>query len=128
MNFSDIIDDLEWPDERVYQSARDKNKDFRGIPMLRVNSEKEAFVPLRNVSIEAWIDTFAADVTLMQTFVNLEDNPIEVVYVFPIEVLLWTLNAYSQMFIADTTNFEKTICRYPSCAINYFYYDKTMLA
>ena len=77
--------------------------------MLRVNSEKEAFVPLLNVSIDAWIDTFAADVTLMQTFVNLEDNPIEVVYVFPIEVLSWTLNAYSQMFIDDIINLEKKL-------------------
>ena len=43
-------------------------------------------MPLRNVSVEAWIDSFAADVTLTQVFVNQENNPIEAIYVFPIEV------------------------------------------
>jgi hypothetical protein len=46
----------------------------------------DAFVPLHNVSVDAWIDLFAADVTITQVFVNQENNPIEVVYVFPIEV------------------------------------------
>jgi len=44
------------------------------------------FVPLRNVSVEAWIDSFTADVTLTQVFVNKEDKPIEAIYIFPIEV------------------------------------------
>ena len=43
-------------------------------------------VPLRHVSVVASINMFAADVTLTQVFVNREENPIEAIYVFPIEV------------------------------------------
>ncbi len=51
-----------------------------------MDENKQEFVPLHNVSVEAWIDSFAADVTLTQVFVNREKNPIEAIYVFPIEV------------------------------------------
>lgn len=48
----------------------------------------QAYVPLRNVSVEASINSFTADVTLTQIFVNQENNSIEAIYVFPIEVCL----------------------------------------
>ncbi|CAF3084565.1 unnamed protein product, partial [Rotaria sp. Silwood2] len=83
----DEIDDLIWPDESIHRSTRDDNIDLENIPALRINVEEKVFVPLRNVSVEAWINTFAADITLTQTFINLEDKPIEAIYVFPIEVL-----------------------------------------
>ena len=51
--------------------------------------EPEAAVPLKNVTVEAWIDAFAADVTINQVFVNQENNTIEAIYVFPIEVRLF---------------------------------------
>ena len=44
------------------------------------------FVPLRHVAVVASINMFAADVVLSQVFVNREMNPIEAIYVFPIEV------------------------------------------
>ncbi|CAF3278735.1 unnamed protein product [Rotaria sp. Silwood2] len=77
--------DLIWPDESIHRSTRDDNIDLENIPALRINVEEKVFVPLRNVSVEAWIHTFAADITLTQTFINLEDKPIEAIYVFPIE-------------------------------------------
>jgi hypothetical protein len=73
----------------IHQSTRDDNKNLPCV-VLRYkplsNEKEQAYVPLRNVSVEAWIDSFAADVTLTQVFVNLEENPIEAIYVFPIEV------------------------------------------
>ncbi|CAF3644851.1 unnamed protein product [Rotaria sp. Silwood1] len=82
---SEKIDDVIWPDEPIHRSTRDDNIDLESIPTLRINVEEKTFVPLRNVSVEAWIHTFAADVTLIQTFINMEDKPIEAIYVFPIE-------------------------------------------
>ncbi len=73
----------------IYQSTRNVSEIWRctGLQIKpRVGSNEQAYVPLRNVSVEAWIDSFAADVTLTQVFVNREENPIEAIYVFPIEV------------------------------------------
>ncbi|CAF4188622.1 unnamed protein product, partial [Rotaria sordida] len=81
----DEIDDLVWSDEPIHRSTRDDNIDLENIPTLRINVEEKTFVPLYNVAVEAWIHTFAADITLTQTFINLEDKPIEAIYVFPIE-------------------------------------------
>lgn len=87
-----MTDDVLWPNESIYKSTRDDNNENENIPTLRVNVEEKTFVPLQSVMVEAWIHTFAADVTLTQTFINLEDKPIEAIYVFPIEVSLcrWT--------------------------------------
>lgn len=73
----------------IHRSTRDVNKQVQctGLifkPPSRPNTK--AYVPLRNVSVEAWIDSFAAEVTLSQVFVNQEENSIEAIYVFPIEV------------------------------------------
>ncbi|CAF3816296.1 unnamed protein product, partial [Rotaria magnacalcarata] len=73
----------------IHRSARDDSKDVPCIKLLfkpPSSSINEAYVPLRNVSVEAWIDSFAADVTLTQVFFNQEEDPIEAIYVFPIEV------------------------------------------
>jgi len=73
----------------IHQSTRDDNKNVQCIGLKfkpSSNESQQAYVPLRNVSVEAWIDSFAADVTLTQVFVNQEENPIEAIYVFPIEV------------------------------------------
>jgi hypothetical protein len=43
------------------------------------------YVPLKQVSVEAYIKSFAADVTIKQIFRNDETKPIEAVYCFPIE-------------------------------------------
>lgn len=51
----------------IHQSTRDDNKEARYTGLifkpLLVESEK-AYVPLHNVSVESWIDAFAADVTV----------------------------------------------------------------
>jgi hypothetical protein len=73
----------------IHQSTRDDNKNAACTVLRfkpRSDRNEQAYVPLRNVSVEAWIDSFTADVTLTQVFVNQEENPIEAVYVFPIEV------------------------------------------
>ena len=44
-----------------------------------------AYVPLKRVSVDATIRSFAADVTIKQIFRNDEATPIEAVYCFPIE-------------------------------------------
>ncbi|CAF3345041.1 unnamed protein product, partial [Rotaria sp. Silwood2] len=46
---------------------------------------EQQYVPLKQVSVEAYIKTFAADVTIKQIFRNDETTPIEAVYCFPIE-------------------------------------------
>ncbi|CAF2403163.1 unnamed protein product, partial [Rotaria sp. Silwood2] len=71
----------------IHQSTRDDNKNVPciGLRFKPLNETQHAYVPLRNVSVEAWIDSFAADVTLTQVFFNQEENPIEAIYVFPIE-------------------------------------------
>lgn len=73
----------------IHQSTRDDNKYVRcaGLQFKpQRDKNKQAYVPLQNVSVEAWIDSFTADVYLTQVFVNQEENPIEAIYVFPIEV------------------------------------------
>ncbi|CAF3519838.1 unnamed protein product [Adineta steineri] len=73
----------------IHQSARDDNEKLLGCSGLifkpSTDEDRKAYVPLRNVSVEAWIDSFAADVTLTQVFFNQEENNIEAIYVFPIE-------------------------------------------
>ncbi|CAF3924382.1 unnamed protein product, partial [Rotaria sp. Silwood1] len=46
---------------------------------------KQQYVPLKQVNVEAYIKSFAADVTIKQIFRNDETKPIEAVYCFPIE-------------------------------------------
>ncbi|CAF4506193.1 unnamed protein product, partial [Rotaria sp. Silwood2] len=61
--------------------------------MLRVKKDspfstqepEQQYVPLKQVSIEAYIKSFAVDVTIKQIFRNDETKPIEAVYCFPIE-------------------------------------------
>jgi hypothetical protein len=61
--------------------------------MLRIKSyldssitpKEQNYVPLKQVSVNATIHSFAADVTITQVFRNEETNPIEAVYCFPIE-------------------------------------------
>ena len=61
--------------------------------MLRIQSYLDSsitpkgqnYVPLKQVSVNATIHSFAADVTITQVFRNEEANPIEAVYCFPIE-------------------------------------------
>ncbi|CAF0932710.1 unnamed protein product [Rotaria sordida] len=48
-------------------------------------SKREEYVPLKQVSVEANIRSFAADVVIKQVFRNYETIPIEAVYCFPIE-------------------------------------------
>ncbi|CAF1500718.1 unnamed protein product, partial [Didymodactylos carnosus] len=72
----------------IHQSARDDNINVQcvGLRIKPLSHElNSTYVPLRNVSVEAWIDMFAADVTLTQVYVNQEESPIEAIYVFPIE-------------------------------------------
>ena len=89
----------------IHQSTRDDNKEARCTGLIfqptLVASEK-AYVPLRNVSVEAWIDSFAADVTLTQVFVNEEKTNIEAVYVFPIEVCY----SHDEMETNDQNSFD----------------------
>ena len=42
-------------------------------------------VPLQDVKIEAKIVDFVSEITVSQSYVNMEINPVEVVYMFPIE-------------------------------------------
>ncbi|CAF3276237.1 unnamed protein product [Rotaria socialis] len=61
--------------------------------MLRIKRDFSGFsqqveqqcVPLKQVSVEAYIKSFAADVTIKQIFRNGETKPIEAIYCFPIE-------------------------------------------
>ncbi|CAF2933261.1 unnamed protein product [Rotaria sp. Silwood2] len=56
-------------------------------PNSSFSSQQSArqYVPLKQVSIEAYIKSFAADVTIKQIFCNDDTIPIEAVYCFPIE-------------------------------------------
>jgi hypothetical protein len=62
--------------------------------MLRINPnsvlvtnkrEKQEYVPLKQVNIQASLRSFAADVTIKQVFRNDETTPVEAVYCFPLE-------------------------------------------
>ena len=75
----------------LHRSTREDNLHMGcGALVIKTDEheEPEAAVPLKNVTVEAWIDAFAADVTINQVFVNQERKPIEAIYVFPIEVCL----------------------------------------
>ena len=75
----------------LHRSTRDDNLHMGcGALIIKTGEyeEPEAAVPLKNVTVEAWIDVFAADVTINQVFVNQENNTVEAIYVFPIEVCL----------------------------------------
>ncbi|CAF5106728.1 unnamed protein product, partial [Rotaria sp. Silwood1] len=50
-----------------------------------MRNSDDQYVPLKNVRVESYIRSFAADVTIKQIFRNDEDKPIEAVYCFPIE-------------------------------------------
>ena len=52
---------------------------------LNISSEEAVPVPLKSVNIEARTCGFVSDVTVKQSYVNVENNPIEVIYMFPIE-------------------------------------------
>ncbi|CAF2102491.1 unnamed protein product [Rotaria magnacalcarata] len=69
----------------IYRSTRDGQ--YSGTCVVLLRTDNWAVVPLRSVSAEAWIYSYAADVTITQVYVNKENHPIEAVYVFPIEVL-----------------------------------------
>ncbi|CAF3419427.1 unnamed protein product, partial [Rotaria sp. Silwood2] len=87
-NISKLIG-LRLSTKRIHQSTRDDKNNTQCIGLRfkrRPDEINGVYVPLRSVSVEAWIDSFAADVTLTQVFVNQEKNAIEAVYVFPIEV------------------------------------------
>ena len=42
-------------------------------------------VPLKSVHIDAKVVDFVSEIKVTQTYVNLESNPIEAIYVFPVE-------------------------------------------
>ncbi|CAF1202574.1 unnamed protein product [Adineta ricciae] len=67
----------------ISRSTREDNPNARSIVLRKQNGE--GYVPLKNISAEANIHWFAADVTLTQIYFNEESNSIEAVYVFPIE-------------------------------------------
>ena len=72
----------------LHQSTRDKHFDGKcgTLQIQRPRPDSNGtHVPLRHVAVVASINMFAADVTLTQVFVNREENPIEAIYVFPIE-------------------------------------------
>ena len=53
---------------------------------LNISSQDDVVpVPLQDVKINAKIVDFVSEITVTQSFVNVENNPIEVVYMFPIE-------------------------------------------
>lgn len=45
----------------------------------------QAPIPLKDVRVEALIADFVVSVTIHQTFINVEEQPIEAVYMFPLE-------------------------------------------
>ena len=42
-------------------------------------------VPLKNVNIKAKVVDFVSETTVTQSYINVENNPIEAIYMFPIE-------------------------------------------
>ncbi|CAF1583580.1 unnamed protein product, partial [Adineta ricciae] len=68
---------------RIFRSTREDNPTASVVALRKQNSEE--YVALKNVSVEARIHWYAADVTLTHVYVNREENPIEAIYVFPIE-------------------------------------------
>ena len=53
---------------------------------LHISSEDEAIpVPLKGVQISTQIVDFVSEIKVAQTYLNVESNPIEAVYMFPVE-------------------------------------------
>lgn len=52
---------------------------------LMQRTDSRAFVPLKDVRVDAKIVDVVAKMTVQQTYYNQEPNPIEVVYVFPLD-------------------------------------------
>ncbi|CAF3677148.1 unnamed protein product [Rotaria sp. Silwood1] len=75
---------LRLPITPIYRSTRDDQYYQACMGLQKTNSS--SVVPLRHVSAEVWIHSYAADVTLTQIYINQESNPIEAIYVFPIEI------------------------------------------
>ncbi|CAF1043172.1 unnamed protein product [Adineta ricciae] len=67
----------------IYRSTRDEQYASMRLGLQRVGYLTT--IPLRHVSAEAWIHSFTADVTLTQIYYNENNDPIEAVYIFPIE-------------------------------------------
>ena len=56
------------------------------LNQLNISSEDEAIpVPLKGVQISTRIVEFVSEIQVTQTCVNVESNPIEAVYMFPVE-------------------------------------------
>ena len=73
----------------VYINEGEQVSPLHFSQMLRVKrnfvSSQANSVPLKQVIVEARLQSFAADVTIKQIFCNNESTPIEAVYCFPIE-------------------------------------------
>ena len=74
-----------------------------------VSKESHAPVPVREVNINATVKDFLASVTVNQKYQNDEAKPLEVLYMFPVElhavihkleVRAWDRRIYSYSFIA----------------------------
>jgi hypothetical protein len=57
------------------------------VPSSSSRNSEDRFIPLKNVSVQVNIHSFAAEVCIKQVFINSEEtlNSIEAVYCFPIE-------------------------------------------
>ncbi len=78
----------------LYMNSHYKCECIHQFDMLRINPnsvlvtnkrEKQEYVPLKQVNIQASLRSFAADVTIKQVFRNDETTPVEAVYCFPLE-------------------------------------------
>jgi hypothetical protein len=58
---------------------------IKSYPTSSITTKEQNYVPLKQVTVNATIHSFAADVTITQIFRNEETEPIEAVYCFPIE-------------------------------------------
>ncbi|CAF0989570.1 unnamed protein product [Rotaria sordida] len=74
-----------FPSCSVQQYVNDTNIRDRFAKRVQDASKQQQYVPLKQVNVEAYIKSFAADVTIKQVFRNDETKPIEAVYCFPIE-------------------------------------------
>ncbi|CAF4892491.1 unnamed protein product [Rotaria sp. Silwood1] len=74
---------LRLPITPIYRSTREDQYNQACMGLQKTNSS--SVIPLCHVSAEVWIHSYAADVTLTQIYINQESNPIEAIYVFPIE-------------------------------------------
>ena len=54
------------------------------LPQNGHHSSNDAVpVPLKKVNVAAKIVDFVSEITVTQSYINVEDNPIEVTYMFP---------------------------------------------